>query len=125
VTNNSRAFDAQLRQGAQQEGCLFERSPRATARPLAVAEAGSVEGDEPAAGGCAFNDSAGEEIFDHAAVAMQQDDGLSGANVEVAQSRPVHCHEMKNWRPILNLKCRAAHRTHGPSPGVTRAIIFE
>ena len=46
--------------------------PDDVARPVAVAEAGTVENDDPVVLGGEINQTAGFEILDHAAVAVQQ-----------------------------------------------------
>jgi hypothetical protein len=54
------------------EFCLNIRRPYDVARAVAVAEAGTVEHDDPVVLGSEINQTAGFEILDHAAVAVQQ-----------------------------------------------------
>jgi hypothetical protein len=77
MADNNRALDAKLCYGSQEEGRLLKWSPRAVPWALAITKARAVEGNEPVASPRVLQDPAGEKVFDHAAIAVQQDDGLS------------------------------------------------
>jgi hypothetical protein len=79
-----------------------------------VAETRPVEGDEPVVR--RVHDAAGEEVLDHAAVAVQQDDRRAGAHVEIAQPRVVYRDEMKGRRLVPRRQRRTAHPTHDCPP---------
>ena len=64
--------DAQPLKGAVNQLGLCCRSPDNIARPIAMAEAGTIENDDAIVPCGQINQTAGFEILDHAAVAVQQ-----------------------------------------------------
>src|SRR5699024_7141569 len=69
------------------------RGPEGAARPLAVAVAGAVEGDDAVGAGGGVEEAAGLEVLDHAAVAVQEDERRAFASLDIVQADAIHGEE--------------------------------
>src|SRR5437763_16587441 len=69
---------------------LRRKSPCDLSRPLAMTESGSVKGKYAILLSQPINQAAAVEIFDHAAVAVQEDDHRSAAALDVVQPHSVN-----------------------------------
>jgi hypothetical protein len=113
VADDDGALDVEKRERLQQEPGLLERPPSASARTFAIAEAGAVEGDHAIAGAGAFGNAAGDEIRDHAAVAVQQDDWSAGAAIEVVQPGSIYRYESAD-HGVVSLFYECQHHDRNP-----------
>jgi hypothetical protein len=66
-----------------------------------VAKAGTVDDNDPVVLGSKIDQSAGFEVLDHAAVAMQKHQRLAGASFHVVQPDTVHIKELAGWRIVV------------------------
>src|SRR5262249_29125188 len=101
-------LDSQGRERPQQEPGLFGGPPTSVARTFAIAEPRPVEGDDAMARGDALGDAAGKEVADHAAVAVQEDDGSSATAREIVKTHSIDADEIINRR-VIGLRRRNAH----------------
>jgi hypothetical protein len=116
VANDDRLLDPQQGECPQEELGLLEGPPPSTPWTLAIAEAWTVEGNDAMAARSALSDAAGDEVSDHAAVAMQKDDGSASAFLEIVQPRTVYCDEPID-RPVIGHSTR---KSHDSTPAKTR-----
>src|SRR5690242_15586741 len=86
-------LDAQLCQGFPQQLGLRRRRPGSPTRPVAVAEARTVEHDDAVSLCQAVDNAADLELLDHRAVAMQQNQRRALAAVEVVEPDAVELDE--------------------------------
>ena len=66
--------------------------------PAAVAESGPVDDDDPVVLGGQVDQSAGFEVLDHAAVAVQKHQRLAGTSFHVVKPDTVDFQELPGWR---------------------------
>ena len=95
--------------------------------------AGTIEHDDPVLPGRQVDKPAGDEVLDHAAVAMQQDQRRSLATFQVMEADPVHLYEPADrgialFGPLCKLvvdHCRGCQSTcNGQSqPPLSRSFI--
>ena len=72
MSENDGVRNTQPRKGLLNQFGLGVGRPDHVARPVAMAEAGAVENDDPVVLGGKINQTAGFKILDHAAVAVQK-----------------------------------------------------
>jgi len=80
--------------------CLCFRGPNDIPGPQAVSKSRAVEHDHPVIRSCQMNQAARLEILDHAAIAMEQDQGASGSALDIVQANAVDVDEPSLWRVI-------------------------
>jgi len=92
--------DAKTLEGALDQCSLSIMRPDDVPGPVAVAEARSIENDDPIVLGGQIDQTTGFEILDHAAVAVQKDQRLARAPFDVAQPNTVHLKELTGRRIV-------------------------
>jgi hypothetical protein len=75
--------------------------PNDVPRPVAVAKAGTVEYDNPEVLGSEINQTAGLEILDHAAIAMQKNQRFARTALDVVKSNAAHLEEATGRRIVM------------------------
>jgi hypothetical protein len=87
---NDGVGDANLRQRVFDQFSLGVRRPNNAARPVAVTKAGPVEHDDAMILGDEIDEAAAFEVLDHAAVTVQEYDGIACAALDVMEPPAVH-----------------------------------
>jgi hypothetical protein len=90
--HHRRPYPQPLKRRVDQVG-LFGRLPKASARAVAVPEAGPIEDDDPIPSNQPLGDAAGVVVRPGDGVAVQQDDGPPRSSVAVVQPRAIHLEE--------------------------------
>src|SRR4051794_38649975 len=100
MAENDRRANAELFERSVDQNGLRLRRPNCGARALAVAEAWSVEGNDPVSFRGHVDEPARLEILDHAAIAMQQHQRLTLAPFDVVQTNAVDFDEPAGGRIV-------------------------
>ena len=95
---------------------LSLRSPKRAARAIAVAVPGPIKGDDAVVLGGQVDKAARLEILDHAAIAVQQDQWLAFASLNVMDANSADFEEMAGRR-ILTLGLVREATIHKSSDG--------
>lgn len=75
--------------------------PYDVARPVAVAEAGPIEDDNPVVLGSKTDQTAGFEVLNHAAVAVQKNQRVTRASLNVVKPNTVDIQEAAGRRIVM------------------------
>ena len=93
--------------------CLLDQfglglwGPDHIARAIAVTEPGSVENDDPEMSCRKINQTAGIKVFNHTAVAVQQNQGFARAPLNVVETNATYIEEAAGrWIVTLRLLCK-------------------
>ena len=89
MADDNRALHVKPPQRLLQQGGLRIRCPDPAARPIAEAEAGPIEGDDPVIFAEQIEDPAQHEITGHCSVAVQQHDSGTGPALDVMEAHAV------------------------------------
>jgi hypothetical protein len=97
MPKQGRASDADLRERSVDQVRLGLIGPNGAAWPIAVTKSGTVKYDDPVLFRREIDEAAGQEILDHAAIAMEQDQWLSFPPHNIMEPDPVHLDEFSDW----------------------------
>lgn len=88
MAKDNRLRDAQLIEGLLEQVRLGIRSPDDVPWPRAMPKTGTIEHHDPVVLGCEIDQSTRDEILDHAAIAVKQDQRLASAAFQIVQANP-------------------------------------
>lgn len=103
MAKDNRLRDAQLIEGLLEQVRLGIRSPDDVPWPRAMPKTGTIEHHDPVVLGCEIDQSTRDEILDHAAIAVKQDQRLASAAFQIVQANPLDVDE-PTLRRIIALR---------------------
>jgi hypothetical protein len=93
-------MDAYPLEGFVYEISLSLRRPHPASGATAMPEAGAIEGYDPVFFASHGDQAAGAEILDHAAIAVQEDEGLAMPALDIMKPHTLDLEKPSGWRVI-------------------------